>query len=194
MRSHRPPTVSADAPATYQDRRTSAVSLVATLAFCMPSSAGAWDWTKHDWGEVDRAMVEACLSQMPVGVAHPPCVGRAAEVCETTPPRHQTTLDIVDCRMTEAVVRDEIVEAGYDEQHSLLVTAGRNVAGNGRLSEAEALNAAHEAWKIYREAQCDLVYALDQVGSIKNVRAPICNLNMTADRAIQMRDLFWPPQ
>ncbi len=194
MRSYQNSHRSAHEPAHDQAARLSAVSLVAALAFCLPSGAGARDWTKNDWGEVDRAIVETCFSQTPFGVAHPPCVGQAAEVCETTPPRHQTTLDIMDCRMAEAVVWDEIVEAGHDEERSLLVTAGRNVAGNGLLSEVDALNAAHEAWKSYRRVQCRLVYALNQGGSIKNVRAPICNLNMTADRAFQMRDLFRPPQ
>ncbi len=194
MRSCRKSCLPALVPVVERAGRSGIVSFGLALAFGLPSTAGAWDWTKNEWGNVDRGVVERCFAQTPIGTKDAACVGEAAELCESTPPRHATTLDIMDCRMAEAVVWNDIVESQFAQQRKDLDITDESSVKPGRISEADALSAAHQAWKSFREAQCHLIYAINQGGSIRNVRSPICTLNMTADRALHMRDLFWMPQ
>lgn len=173
-----------------------AVPGVALLHLCLgPPSAYADGRTGTNTEEVDRSIVENCFTSNAYDPNEPParnapvCVGTAAARCEVTPPRHQTTLDIAECRSAEAALWNEIVEAQYREWIRNFEKEDSQRAGPGWISVEGALRQSQEAWQGFRDADCHLLYVVHQRGSIRNPASAVCMLNATAKRAFQLRDL-----
>ena len=170
-----------------------AIASRAGAAFGEPVTA--FDWTKMQWANVDRSIVYDCFASALPASGRPACVGNAAERCETTPPRHQTTVDIMECRMAEAVAWDGILQAQIELKSNSFNEVDEEFGERpGWIPTRDALLEAHAAWTSFRAAECGFVHALNQGGTIRNVLAPVCNLDMTAQRAIHVRDLGQEPQ
>jgi len=141
------------------------------FAFCAKAQAPA---------VVNRATVEACFSSTPAGQFSPACIGAASQQCQQATPDGSTTIGAAACIQAESEVWDGIlnrtykaVRKGFSQQQGL----------------AEQLLTAQRAWIAFRDAECQLVYAMWIDGSIRVILASDCVLQMTARRALELRDM-----
>jgi uncharacterized protein YecT (DUF1311 family) len=130
--------------------------------------------------QVNPAPVHQCLAQAATGQIAPACLGQAANACQDQP-GGQSTLGITECLRSEAGVWDTLLNAQYKK-----LRARFRSEGGGR---AEALLKAQRAWIAFRDAQCALDYTRWGDGSMRSIAAATCEMEMTAARTIQLRDM-----
>ena len=129
---------------------------------------------------VNSATVEACFSSTPAGQFSPACIGAASNQCQQATPDGSTTIGIASCIQAESEVWDTILNRKYKEVRAAFST---------EQGLAEQLLAAQRAWIAFRDAECQLVYAMWIDGTIRITIASECVLQMTARRALELRDM-----
>ena len=117
------------------------------------------------------------------------CIGDAAELCMESEAGGYSTSGMVLCLAGEHDSWDVFLNAEYqsardaaarrDEYYS---TTDPNFAGS-----AESLIAAQRAWIVFRDANCTMKYDAWGNGSIRRVIGVDCQMQMTAERAIELR-------
>lgn len=136
---------------------------------------------------IDQPTVRACFSETPTGAIYPDCIGRAAGQCQETP-GGSTTIGISDCILLETAEWDAILNEEYAATQAL----------NAQLDDAQpppfidrtdALRDAQRAWIAFRDTDCTAQYAMWQDGTIRTIVGANCQLTMTAQRAIALRDM-----
>ena len=115
-----------------------------------------------------------------------------------------TTLRAQDVRVNEATVQSCFAYAGPGEVAPACLGAASNACqqtnastlGMSQFSAQDpaggignALRDAQRAWIAYRDAECGLAYARWQDGSMRVIVAANCLMTMTAQRAIELRDM-----
>ncbi len=130
--------------------------------------------------EVDAQQVEACFASAPAGDYGPHCLGSASDACQTSTPEGQTTIGIAACIGAETAAWDALLNREF--------RATRD-AHAGSAGVADRLVAAQRAWIAFRDADCALAHARWADGSIRGVVAANCLMEMTARRALELRDM-----
>jgi len=145
--------------------------------------------------EVDAAKVKVCMDSAAPGTVEPDCVGLAADECMVAPPRHQTTIDIFECREAEETVWRGLAH----EMEQRQLTKWRqldqfnrdlkvpNVSG---LAE-QSFETLRDAYWVYAQSLCYMIYHANEGGSIKNILSSECQLKMAAAWALRLRDTDW---
>ncbi|MGL6211181.1 MAG: lysozyme inhibitor LprI family protein [Paracoccaceae bacterium] len=143
--------------------------------------------------EVDHQIVLNCYVTVLRDGAEPSCVGQAAEKCMYTPPRNSSTLAIMECQSGEADAWFDLVT---DHLNPSIIEKLREyeetVSDPAYISKWNRMKEAQDAWLRYRDAQCALLYAEFQDGSMKNIVSSDCKMRMTAARAFEIRSFTWP--
>ena len=129
---------------------------------------------------VNSATVEACFASTPSGQFSPACIGAASNQCQQATPDGGTTMGIASCIQAESEVWDAILNRKYKEVRA---------AFSQEQGLADQLMTAQRAWIAFRDAECQLVYAMWIDGTIRVVAASECVLRMTARRALELRDI-----
>lgn len=119
------------------------------------------------------------------------CIGEAAEACMTREDGGETTLGMTMCTMAEARAWDIHLNREYQDALSGLEAMDRDEAEYFPefAKRVENLRAAQRAWITFRDAECGLAYAMWGSGSMRNIAASTCQLEMTAARTIELRNL-----
>jgi uncharacterized protein YecT (DUF1311 family) len=127
---------------------------------------------------VNPQAVDACFYNAAPGEVQPACLGAAANACQALP-GGQTTIGISQCIGAETATWDAHLNAEYQTRR----------AEFGDQTLRDMLRDAQRAWIAYRDAQCALDYQRWIDGSIRTIVAANCFLTMTAQRALELRDM-----
>lgn len=153
----------------------------ALMALALAAPAAPASPALGEEARVDAGIVAACFSQAAArGVARG-CIGGAAAACAAA--RGETTLAIAECLGAETAAWDAILNREY----AALRDDFRARDGSGALTRQ--LRDAQRAWIAFRDADCGLAYAIWAGGSLRVVAAGNCQLDKTARRAIELRDM-----
>lgn len=117
------------------------------------------------------------------------CIGEASSICQDEEPQGRTTRGAVRCIGIEADAWDVVLEGEYQlttEWARQADAAERESFPEFALRE-ERLRAAQDAWSDYRDEACALEYALWGSGSMRSVAGALCQLEMIAERAVELR-------
>ncbi len=167
--------------------------LACALVLLVVGSGGAVADTSHSARAdhlLDRSLVEACYHNKSLDMRSANCVGKAAEKCSTTPPFTQSTMDIWTCYQAEATVWDEIAAALVEKEKKFWREPDPLYSGSG-IAIGEAFEALIVAERSYREAMCRLIYAENAEGSMKNIYAARCSLEMASSWVFKLREKDW---
>ena len=119
------------------------------------------------------------------------CRGKMAEACMAAEEGGYSTLGMVQCTNAEATVWDRFLNEEYKATMAALkaMDAEEAVYFPEFANRAESLRDAQRAWIAFRDAECGLAYAMWGSGSMRNVAAVNCHLEMTATRTIELLSL-----
>lgn len=151
---------------------------LAALCIALPAGAFAQDLPAAALAGLE-ATVRACFASAAPGETAPACLGAGAKPCTETP-EARTTMGTAMCIMAERAVWDDLLNTEYKALRAEFLARGEGL--NDKLLEAQ------RAWIAYRDAECDLDYAIWERGTIRQIVGANCDLQMTAARAIELRD------
>ncbi|SHH26687.1 lysozyme inhibitor LprI family protein [Marivita hallyeonensis] len=148
---------------------------------CMPLPAVAQDM------RIDPQIVRNCFENTGIGALYPPCLGQASGLCQERP-GGATTIGISACIQAETAEWDAILNEQY------VVTQELNAMADAEglspvMDRTDSLRDAQRAWIAFRDADCAARYAIWKGGTIRTIVAANCHLTMTAQRAIDLRDM-----
>lgn len=132
--------------------------------------------------QASAVWVEDCFANTPIGEVAPQCLGRAAGACQDA--GNDTTLGIGMCIQSETAAWDAILNREYQSVRAAF--QGRAAQG---VPLPDLLRDAQRAWIAYRDAECGLAYARWADGSIRTIVGANCMMVMTAQRALELRDM-----
>ena len=135
---------------------------------------------------VDATVVSDCLTSADIGDTAPSCIGRAANACQSASAGGSTTPGIVECIQAETAIWDGLLNEVYRKVRGDM--RAEDSAG-GTINRADALRDAQRAWIAFRDADCALAYAQWQDGSIRSIVGANCQMTMTAQRTLELRDM-----
>lgn len=153
------------------------LTLAGTLAFAVAGPASAQGVTADVAADVAFEDVQVCFLDAANGEVAPDCVGDAAALCMEQP-EGQTTVGMGTCLMAETGHWDALLNQSYQEAMDRLTPEVQT-----------ALRDAQRAWISYRDAQCDMVAAMFNGGTMRSVAYAGCKMSETAERAIELRDI-----
>ena len=136
---------------------------------------------------VDTQIVRQCFENTEIGALYPPCLGQASGQCQDLP-GGSTTVGMADCIMAETAAWDAILNEEYkatQQANEAADTDGHSPV----MDRSDALRDAQRAWIAFRDADCAARYAMWQDGTIRTIVGANCQLTMTAQRAIELRDM-----
>ena len=114
------------------------------------------------------------------------CLGTAAKDCKSLVPVADT-LDIVECNQLETLEWETLLAREYEASKTYLIDTS-----DPEAPILDALDNAHAAWVMFRDAECNLAYSQYWDGSIRNVIATNCQMRMSAERAVVLRPMRSP--
>lgn len=109
-------------------------------------------------------------------------------------PAGQTTHGMVTCTVAETRLWEGYLDVEYRASLAWAeaMDAEESLLAPGFAKLAEALRGAQRAWIAFRDAECALARAFWGSGSMGRIAGASCMLEMTADRAIDLRALREP--
>lgn len=130
---------------------------------------------------VDEDTIHGCFLATETGASAGQCIGDAANVCQDLP-GGSTTIGIADCLGAETAVWDKLLNDHYQHARDRMFKIG---GADLQIS----LRDAQRAWIAFRDAECALEYDRWSGGTIRTVVFASCQMQMTARRAIALRDI-----
>ncbi len=120
------------------------------------------------------------------------CIGEAGLQCQNETEGGFSTLGQTWCQAAEARAWDVILNEEY--RVAMDISKGFDAENQARFPEytnrAETLRAAQRAWIPYRDALCIAEYAKWGEGSMRNIAASACEVDMVANRAIDLWNMY----
>lgn len=158
----------------------------AILALCaLPASA-----TEH---EIDAfgAVLDTCYVAAEGAKARKACLGRMSQTCMDSQDGGHTTLGMSSCLNAEAQVWDKYLNTEYKATAASFQAADEDEAISfpEYAKRVENLRAAQRAWIAFRDAECGLAYAQWGSGSMRSIAWADCQMQMTAERTMELRDM-----
>jgi len=154
--------------------------MIVTLV-CMPQIVAAQEL------RIDPQLVRSCFATTKIGAMYPPCLGQASGQCQTQP-GGSTTIGITDCILAETREWDAILNEQYQATQAHAAEMDTAVPSS-MMDRSDALRDAQRAWIAFRDADCGARYAMWQDGTIRTIVGANCQMTMTAQRAIELRDM-----
>lgn len=138
--------------------------------------------------------LEACFFTSDTVELQRACIGDMAENCMDAEEGGHSTLGMSMCSSAEADVWDGLLNREYRETMARAKAADEDDLAYFPefANRAKALLEAQRAWIAYRDAECGLAYALWGSGSMRHIAGAGCIMDMTAERAIELRALREP--
>ncbi|MCR9107587.1 lysozyme inhibitor LprI family protein [Marivita sp. XM-24bin2] len=137
--------------------------------------------------EIDQQIVRDCFENTEIGALYPFCLGEASGQCQELP-GGSTTIGIAECIQAETAMWDVILNEEYKWTQMANETADEKGLSQV-MDRSDALRDAQRAWIAFRDADCTARYAMWQDGTIRTIVGANCHLTMTAQRAIELRDM-----
>ena len=161
--------------------------LLGVFALCQ--MAGTARATDHEVDEF-APILETCYQDAGTAEERRACQGSMSEICMEQDGGH-TTLGMTSCLNAEAEVWDRFLNREYQATQTWMAAADTDEAENFPefARRAETLRTAQRAWIAFRDAECDLAYAQWGSGSMRNIAWADCRRGLTADRAIELRNM-----
>ncbi|MCL3882776.1 lysozyme inhibitor LprI family protein [Marivita sp. GX14005] len=157
------------------------IKMVVIAALAFPGMAAA-----QNLG-ADPQIVRGCFASTPPGSVYPPCLGQASGQCQQLP-GGSTTIGMMECIQAETAHWDAILNEQYGRTQDF--NAMQDAQGASPVMDrTDALRDAQRAWIAFRDADCAARYALWQDGTMRSIVAANCHLTMTAQRALELRDM-----
>ena len=152
--------------------------------------AGAAHATEHEVAAYGH-ILDSCYQAASADGTHAGCVGKMATACMETEEGGHSTLGMTFCTLGEAQVWDKYLNVEYQETMAGLTAMDTEEAVYFQefAKRAESLREAQRAWIAFRDAECGLAYAMWGSGSMRNIASASCQLEMTAARTIELRNL-----
>ncbi len=153
-------------------------------------AAAAHAQTDADLTEVYGPILRQCYDAAGDGDARQACIWKMSETCMAQEQGGQSTLGMTDCQFAESRVWDSILNREY----KALMAGARDEDADDSFNfpefahRVEKLRLAERAWIAFRDAECDFSYSLWGPGSARNPAAAGCLVQLTAERAITLRD------
>lgn len=164
--------------------------LILTLLFAPPAAAQE-EYEVREYGGILRA----CYEDAEGSDAKSQCLGAMSTACMEQEEGGYTTLGMSRCAYGESLVWDEFLNAEYRETRRFL--ASLDEEDKEYFPEfsvrVEALLKAQRAWIAYRDASCELDYALWGAGSMRHISGTQCAMETVSARTIElirMREVF----
>lgn len=151
-------------------------ALTTILASAVASSAFAQDRFEPTLGE--QAQIRNCFGEhLGTGPDVKKCIGLIADDCLSGPEGNRTS-GMVGCATREAKVWDALLNEQYKK-------ARENLSPNvfAKLRDVQRL------WIQYRDEKCAFPFAQYEGGTIAQPMAAYCQLEMTAERTIELREI-----
>ncbi len=168
-----------------QNHKTVTLLQVLSVALLTGQAALA---TEHEV-EVFGPGLEACLKAAEKATELRACLGTMSTTCMDSQDGGHSTLGMTSCLNAEAKVWDTFLNAEYKATRAFAKAMDADEAEYFPqfARRAETLLAAQRAWIAFRDAECDRAYADWGSGSMRNIAWADCQMQMTADRAIDLR-------
>lgn len=155
--------------------------MIVAILGCTAQAAAAQELS------VDTQIVRQCFENTEIGALYPTCLGQASGQCQELP-GGSTTIGISECIQAETAEWDAILNEEYKATQQ--VNEAADTDGLSQVMDrSDALRDAQRAWIAFRDADCGARYAMWQDGTIRTIVAANCHLTMTAQRAIELRDM-----
>lgn len=151
---------------------------LAALCIALPASAFAQDLPAVALAGLE-ATVRGCFATAAPGETAPACLGTGAKPCTETA-EGMTTIGTMQCLQAETAVWDDLLNTEYKALRAQMLAQGEDL--NEKLLDAQ------RAWIAFRDAECAFDYARWGDGSIRQIVGANCLMEMTAARAIELRD------
>ena len=137
--------------------------------------------------KINQQIVRDCFENTEIGALYPLCLGEASGQCQEQP-GGSTTIGIAECIQAETAMWDVILNEEYKWTQMANQTADEEGLSQV-MDRSDALRDAQRAWSAFRVADCAARYAMWQDGTIRTIVSANCHLTMTAQRAIELRDM-----
>ena len=117
------------------------------------------------------------------------CVGGAASLCMEIEADGDTTRGMMSCTLKERDVWQDLLDQAYADA---LAFVGAMDADDRAVTPEYAvrlaqLQKAQRSWIAYRDAHCTFEYVIWGAGTIRQLAASSCLLNLTAARTFDLR-------
>ncbi|MCW1933331.1 lysozyme inhibitor LprI family protein [Pararhodobacter zhoushanensis] len=119
------------------------------------------------------------------------CIGNGAAACFEGAPDGETTVGMMSCLLAERDAWDTLLNAEYQSARAAAATmddAERDQSPEFAV-RADRLREAQRAWIAFRDTNCAMSYAVYGAGSMRQISGADCQMQMTAERTIQLRSL-----
>ncbi|MEM6385709.1 MAG: lysozyme inhibitor LprI family protein [Pseudomonadota bacterium] len=160
---------------------------ILALGVLIPSVAFATDDELAKYQNI----LKTCYEKAGAGedIAH--CKGQMAEACKNGEEGGWSTLGMVTCTMAETRAWDHYLNVEYRSALEGLRDMDKDEAVHFPefANRADSLRDAQRAWISFRDAECGLAYALWGSGSMRNIAASACQLDMTAARILMLKNV-----
>ncbi|SFI11606.1 lysozyme inhibitor LprI family protein [Albimonas pacifica] len=159
-------------------------SLIALIAAPAPAAAQAAGPSAAEM----RAQIERCLDAAADRAGEEACIGRTSGACMEAP-GGQTTVGMAGCLGAETEAWDSLLNALWPrlKADAAESDAAESPQAAGLPTRADSLLAAQRAWIAFRDAECLHAYAQGGMGTIRTLYGASCQLEETAERALEFR-------
>ncbi len=136
-------------------------------------------------------LLTQCYAQAADTAALKDCIGAMSGNCMAKEDQGETTYGMATCTSSETEVWDGFLNNEYRQTMTYFKVQDMDEAElfPEFANRANALKKAQRAWLVYRDAACDLEYALPGAGSIRQLTGTGCMLQMTAERTIELKQM-----
>lgn len=133
--------------------------------------------------------VAACFDAADTDETARACEGAAAAACMDGAADGQTTFGMVQCQLAERDAWDALLNREYQAAIETFAADDAGEATPDFARREESLRAAQRAWIAWRDAECALAASLWGGGTMGQVDAAGCLLQLTAARTVELRSL-----
>jgi uncharacterized protein YecT (DUF1311 family) len=143
---------------------------------------------QDDW--IYTPMVDTCAQRSMEDGGPQSCIGDAAGACMSGESDGETTVGMMFCMLGERDAWDVLL----NDEYQLARDFARNLDAGDRdlfpeyAVRADQLLAAQRAWIAFRDANCTMEYGIWGSGSMRQLAGSDCQMQMTAERALALRD------
>jgi len=134
-------------------------------------------------------LLDQCYEQADGSLDRVFCIGTLSQACISQQEDGESTLGMSQCIYSEAEFWDDLLNTEYR-----LTMDWAEVMDDDDLeyfpeyaNRAKVLRDAQRAWITFRDAECELQFAIWGSGSMRHIAGSDCIMQLTAERTIELR-------
>ncbi len=116
------------------------------------------------------------------------CIGSVSAKCQEVEEGGYSTFGMSSCNNDEYLAWDVLLNEEYQATKAAFEAWDKDEAEffPEYARRVETLRDAQRAWITFRDAECELEYAIWGSGSMRHIMGTACNVDMTAERTIEL--------